>query len=193
MEKKSKDNRYRNFYCLVYPESAPENWIESLSDLCIPAFISPLHDSDVDNDGVIKKAHYHVVLMFDGKKSLEQVREITDTFGGVGPCRIQSLRGYARYLCHMDNQEKAQYNSDDVKSLAGADYFNVTGSAVDRRKAIAEMTDFCDENNIYSFHYLVNYSKENRPDWFGVLTDSASMFMIRFLKSKQWERDNGKK
>ena len=47
-EKKSIDSRYRNFACVVYPESAPDNWQSILSDHHISAFISPLHDKDID-------------------------------------------------------------------------------------------------------------------------------------------------
>ena len=50
----------------MYPESAPENWREILADLHIPVLISPLHDKDVTPDGEIKKAHYHVIIMYGG-------------------------------------------------------------------------------------------------------------------------------
>lgn len=47
--------RTRNFGTVVYPESAPENWQTILSELCIPCFISPLHDKDINPDGETKK------------------------------------------------------------------------------------------------------------------------------------------
>ncbi|MDU2191324.1 MAG: Rep family protein, partial [Klebsiella pneumoniae] len=39
--------RTRNFTTIVYPESAPENWLEILQQLFVPALVSPLHDKDV--------------------------------------------------------------------------------------------------------------------------------------------------
>lgn len=95
--------RTRNFATVVYPESASGDWMEKLADLKIKAFVSPLHDKDKNPDGEPKKAHYHVILMFDSVKSVEQVKEITDEIGGVGVEKINSLRGYARYLIHADN------------------------------------------------------------------------------------------
>lgn len=71
---KTRDTRVRNFATVVYPESAPENWQDILSRHCVPAFISPLHDKDINPTGEPKKPHYHVVLMFEGKKSLEHQR-----------------------------------------------------------------------------------------------------------------------
>ena len=76
--------------------------------------ISPLHKDDVNPYGEVKKPHYHVIVMFDSVKTLEQFAEFADTFGGVGKEKVNSIRGYARYLCHLDNPEKAQYNPYDV-------------------------------------------------------------------------------
>ena len=36
--------RLRNFATVVYPESAPENWLDRLDGLHVPAFVSPLHN-----------------------------------------------------------------------------------------------------------------------------------------------------
>lgn len=189
MAEKTKDNRYRNFATVVYPESAPLDWVGIIESHCVPAFISPLHDSDKNPTGESKKHHHHVMLMFEGKKSIEQVQELTELFGGVGIIRVQSLRGMARYLCHLDNPEKAQYSPDEVKSLSGADYFGAIQAQTDKYKAVDEMTAFCDANEVYSFRELLNYSKENRRDWFRALCDSCSLVMIRFLKAKTWEKE----
>ena len=63
---KARDTRGRNFATMVYPESAPENWREILAGYFIPAFISPLHDKDLNPTGEPKKPHHHVMLMFEG-------------------------------------------------------------------------------------------------------------------------------
>ena len=57
--------RTRNWATVVYPESAPENWESALQELCIPAFISPLHDNDLNTNGELKKGHFHIMLLFD--------------------------------------------------------------------------------------------------------------------------------
>ena len=132
--------RTRNFATVVYPESASGDWMEKLADLKIKAFVSPLHDKDKNPDGEPKKAHYHVILMFDSVKSVEQVKEITDEIGGVGVEKINSLRGYARYLIHADNPEKAQYEKTDIKQFGGADYEGICLLASDKYAAIREMT-----------------------------------------------------
>lgn len=183
---RSADGRARNFATVVYPESAPENWLEIVAGHFVPAFISPLHDSDINPDGEPKKPHYHVVLMFEGKKSLEQIRDITLSFGGVGCEIVQSIRGYARYLCHLDNPEKAQYSPEDVMVFCGADYTSTIGLVIDKYKAVREMIAFCKEQGVESFSELLEYSSEERFDWFRVLCDNGTVVMKEYLKSKSW-------
>lgn len=183
---KTKDNRVRNFATVVYPESAPVDWQETLSVQFVPAFISPLHDKDLNPTGEPKKPHYHVVVMYDGKKTMEQAKELFSLFGGVGCEIVQSIRGYARYLCHLDNPEKAQYSPDEVRSLCGADYSSTIGLVTDKYKAIDEMMDFCDSNGIYSYRDLMLYCRKERRDWFRVLCDNGSYVMLEYLKSATW-------
>lgn len=182
----SKDHRARNFATMVYPESAPQNWLSELKSYHIPAFVSPLHDRDVFDDGTPKKPHYHVMLMFDGKKSTEQVRALFELIGGVGCEVIGSMRGYARYLCHLDDQpEKPLYNIDEVVQVAGANYADVIGLAIDRRTAIAEMQEFCVAHNVTEFAALMDYAATERPDWHNVLCTSGTIVMSAYLASRR--------
>lgn len=182
----TKDGRVRNFATVVYPESAPENWQQILAEQFVPAFISPLHDKDENPGGEMKKPHYHVVIMFEGKKSREQAKELFDMIGGVGVEVVQSIRGYARYLCHLDNPEKAQYSPEDVRCLCGADYTGVCSLVIDKYKAIKEMRQFCVDNNIFSYADLFDYCAEERFDWFRVLCDNGTVVIKEYLKSRSW-------
>ena len=187
-EKKSRggQGRTRNFATAVYPESAPSNWQEILAEQFVPAFVSPLHDRDVNPTGEKKKPHYHVIVMYDSVKTVEQARELFEKIGGVGCEVIQSIRGYSRYLCHLDNPEKAQYSPDDVRAFCGADYTATIGLVTDKYKAIDEMMDFCDENGIYSYRDLMRYCRKERRDWFRVLCDNGSYVILEYLKSATW-------
>lgn len=185
-EKKSSVARTRNFATVVYPESAPSNWQDILVDEKIPAFISPIHDKDMNPYGESKKAHYHVMIMFEGPKTVDQAAEVFSKIGGVGCERINSVRGYARYLCHLDNPEKCQYAKENVRALCGADYHSTIGLAIDRYVAIMDIMDFIDENNIYSYYELMKYARMERMDWFRVLCDSGTYVVKEYIKSKQW-------
>lgn len=186
-EKKSSGRgRTRNFATVIYPESAPENWQEILVEQFVPAFISPLHDKDVNPTGELKKEHYHVIIMFEGVKTTEQAKAIFEKIGGVGCEIVQSLRGYARYLCHLDNPEKAQYKTDEVRALCGADYITTIGLVTDKYLSIGEMIDFCQEHNIVSYADLLEYARLNNFGWFRVLCDNGTVVMKEYLKSRHW-------
>src|SRR5699024_4399385 len=107
--KKNKNQRTRNWSIIVYPESAPENWIDILQKEYVKMVVSPLHDKDVNPDDTLKKAHYHVLFMFDGVKSYNQVKSIADSVNAPIPQIVGSAKGLTRYMLHIDNTDKAQY------------------------------------------------------------------------------------
>ena len=187
------DDRKRNFVFVVAKESAPENWQAILAEEHVPAFISPLHCDDVNADGTKKFEHWHVMLMFKGKKSLEQVKAIAHKVGAVNDYVqvCQDVRGYARYLIHADNPEKAAYSAADVVAMGGADYLGCIGTAADTDTALGEMMDWCISQGCYSFYRLSLYAREYRPDWFRVITSSRTVFLTAWLKSMQWEIGQG--
>lgn len=192
-KKSSGQGRTRNFAAIVYPDSAPDFWQGILAEQAVPAFISPLHDKDVNPTGEPKKAHYHVMLMFEGVKSIEQAEEVFSLINAIGCVKINSVRGYARYLVHADNPEKFQYSVSDVVSLCGADYLNATALQSDKYVAISEMIDFIVENNYFSYAKFMIYCKENRLDWFRCLCDSSTLVIKEFLKSRKWDDDEAKR
>lgn len=175
--------RSRNYATVIYPESAPDNWQQLISDLHVEAFLSPLHDCDINPDGELKKPHYHLLLMFPTLKSEDQVSEIFSSIGGVGREIVQSVRGYSRYLTHRDNPEKHQYNEDEVISFGGADYFRCINLASDEDSAISEMIQWINQTETTLFCDLADYAIANRPDWYRVLRYKGAVFMREYCKS----------
>lgn len=114
---KPKDDRARNWAIIAYPESAPKNWHEILKSQCAKFSISPLHDSDMNADETQKKPHWHIVLIFENKKSYAQIKQISDSIKGAPPQKIISVQASLRYQCHLDNPEKAQYKISDVYAV----------------------------------------------------------------------------
>lgn len=183
--------RFRNFATVVYPDSenTPDNWISILQDFKTPILVSPSHDQDINPTGEPKKPHYHVLIMFEGMKSPEQVRELFVQVGGVGLETVNSLRGYARYLCHLDNPDKHQYFPGDVQAMSGVDYLEIIGLPSDRYEIIGEMIDYCQAEFIYSYATLLVYARHYRQDWFRILCDSGTIVIKEFLKSFRWEHE----
>lgn len=177
-------SRTRNYASILYEESAPKNWRQILEDCFVPMIISPYHNKDINPNGEPKKPHYHIIIMFDSVKTCEQAREIFEKVNAVGCEYVKSIRGYARYLCHLDNPDKAQYNIEDVISMSGADYLGIIGLACDKYKAVAEMIDFIDSNKVPSYAYLLRYARNGRFDWFKLLCDNSSYVIKEYISAK---------
>lgn len=184
------DDRVRNWTFLVYPESAPADWIEKLTDQQIPFVVSPLHDKDVTSTGEPKKPHWHVVLVFGGKKSYEAVKDITESVLGTIPERVKDIRAMIRYLTHIDYPSKAQYDRNDIKLCGGVDidldsYF-LTKS--DLKQIRREMFEFLIDNEITEICDLVDYAKINRPDWFDQIVNSDYL-MMAMITSRRHKKE----
>lgn len=179
--------RTRNYATVVYPESAPADWLAVLDSLHVPAFVSPLHNADVNADNTPKKAHYHVLIMFAGVKTREQAQAVIDAIGGVGCESVSTVRGYARYLVHADNPEKAQYSKSDVKAFSGADYDAITHLPTDDVKITREMMQFIRANQISSFAQFADICAVEHEDWFTALVTKSTYFIKEYIKSLVWE------
>ena len=182
---KDKDQRARTWTFVVYPESAPENWRDILSDYHIPWVESPLHDKDVNPDGEVKKAHWHIILFFDGKKSFEQVQEITDALNAPIPQKTANAKGLVRYLIHMDNPEKYQYKRDEIVCHCGADideYFALSSSS--RRVELREMIEFISDSKIDNFDDFLMYCIRHKEfDWFDIAVNHNTLAINKQLDS----------
>ncbi len=184
-EKRTRDERVRNWSFLVYPDSAPENWRDVLDDLHIQWVESPLHEFDVNPTGEVKKPHWHVLLLFEGKKSYSQVKEITASVNATVPQICQSSKGLVRYMAHLDNPDKYQYPASQIIAHGGVDVQDLLKpTAASRYVLIREMTQFVIEKGITEYYQLFEYAMANRfDDWFPLLCDSATYPMNALIKS----------
>lgn len=188
--KEKQNNRSRTWVCIVYPESAPENWRDIIDETHLTWCESPLHDKDVYNDGneiKTKKEHWHILLVFDSVKSPEQVEEMTSKINATKPIRCMSVKGTVRYMAHLDNPEKAQYSINDIKGHGGFDVSeNLKQLVIEKYEIIKEIMAYIVENDIIEFEDIVVYAMYNRfDDWFPIICESSSYFINSFLKSRR--------
>lgn len=107
----------RYYATIVYEESKPEKWLEKIEHWKVKTLVSPVHNEDITDDGEIKKAHYHILIKFDGGRTKEVAEKLFKDINGVGCENVGSYKAMARYLIHKDNPEKAQYNPKEVKAF----------------------------------------------------------------------------
>lgn len=186
-EKKSTDNRARTWTFVLYEDSAPENWRELLDEEHIEWIESPWHDRDVNADGTPKKKHKHILLIFKGKKSYEQIKKITDKLKQPIPQRCHDAKGLVRYFTHQDNPEKAQYNVSDIVGHGGADVSDfMRPSNTERYKLISDMMMYIRSKGITEFQDLMDYAAdEHFNDWFPLLCDNSAFVIGLYIKSQR--------
>lgn len=198
--------RGRVFGFLLYPDSAPADWLDRLRDLHVPMAISPMHDKDVfpkdftDENGIehkageIKKPHRHVLICFHGKKSLVQVYQmIQGTLGTTAVKFIKALddaRGSFRYLTHMDDADKAQYKSSEVILISGFDADGMMAPTKAETNAIrSEVLSWIRETECVDYSDLVFFCQDDEPDWLDYVAQHT-IFLTAVIKG-QWRKAGG--
>lgn len=187
---------------LIFEDNIEKNprWLYRLLDTHLRFVVSPYHDHDLwtieDKDkhperediipGKPKKAHYHVMVQYDDNTTFKNVKSLTEELGLPIPFRVQSPRGLLRYFYHIDNQEKYQYDINDIKYYNGAqpeDYLIEIGKyqrlqikqelrAFMRKYKYTRMSEFWDGVSVSfkdpNYQYIaeaeVNYFKEVLKD-----------------------------
>lgn len=99
----------RHFAYVVYPESAPADWIEQLQQTGLSFVVSPLHDKDVDPTGTLKKPHYHVIISWGNTTTYRAARGLCNKIRCPRPQMLKSPNAMYRYMQHLDNPDKYQY------------------------------------------------------------------------------------
>lgn len=155
--------RSYNWATIVYEESADPRFRDLIKKVsCSWYAISPLHDSDVTDDGNPKKPHYHILFHFSTTKSFSQVKEEFSIFGGVGCEEVKNWIGYFRYLVHADNPEKAQYDILSIESTKpNFKKLFESKEKYDANQAFVDIIQLILDNQIPDFSALILYLMGN--------------------------------
>lgn len=153
----------RNWAFVMYPESMPQDWYYILQNTGLPMAISPLHDKDVNPDGVPKKPHYHVICYYNNTTTQKNVKEnVCDLVNATLPIKLESMQGMYRYHLHLDNPEKHQYDDRQRTFINGFDVNKVdalTQTEID--KICLEIHQIIIDKKIMEYSQLQEMLKNN--------------------------------
>ena len=172
---------------IAYPESC--NLDDFLSAPDRPSYaLSPLHDSDLTSDGQPKKAHYHLLVKMDSLKSQTQMSDYFSAFGFVGAEQVKSPSGYARYLTHADDADKAQYSPSDVRfERLDMDALTAVPETADLRiNKIVAIQQLITDNGVTSYAQLCNYLAKKDKDLLDTVIKNSGHF-FRFMRSIEYD------
>lgn len=181
----------RNWAFVVYPESAPSDWIEQLQQRGVVSAISPLHDKDLNATGEPKKAHWHVIVTYEGPTAQSVVERLTELLNAPKPIPLEQVRGYYRYLTHKDNPEKAQYDEKDIQTLNGfdiRDFVEMTKSEVNAKIRIIQK--MIRELDFLEYADLLDYlqDEEELADEYDVAINHT-ILLNTYIKSRRYKRE----
>ena len=175
----------RNWGAVIYPDSAPKDWIEILQLKGLPFAVSPLHDKDINPTGEVKKAHYHIILCFSGPTTDKTVNDIiVKELGQPIAIPLESVRGYYRYFTHKDNPDKYQYESSDIQLFNAFDVTDVLNN-FEVFSCLKEIQILIVENNIFEYCDLLDFLMENdNPELWNVAS-SHTLFLNTYITSRR--------
>lgn len=198
-------DRGRIWEFIQYDDSSNiQEIIYQLKSIGITAAISPLHDhdkfiaEDLDDDdlargvkpGDYKKAHRHILTIFEGYKSGKQIKKLCSDLKCVKPMLMASKVHRLRYLCHFDelgDENKPFYDPTEVICIGPLDYESECQKAADPDLTLRHMQSFLRETHMLSYAEFMDYCAANNPEWYDVLTKSRTFVIKEYLKSLSYE------
>lgn len=159
----------------------------------IKGFISPLHEPDEED----KKPHYHIICIRGKRQGFEigTWRGYVHQFGGANdyPFVPNSPCGYIRYLLHLDNPEKQQFDTPclcvgglDYGYYSNLDNFKEEIKKEDVYSTLNDITDYITSYDIISYASLVQIAKQDKPEWLPTIYKKHSI-IIAFMRSLEYD------
>lgn len=185
-----KNIKKRAWALVCYPESLPDNWQDFLSKTGLEIAISPLHDKDINPDNTQKKAHYHIILVYQNPTTYKNVKEnICDYLNCPSPQPLESVKGYYRYLTHRDNPEKFQYNENEIITLNGFDINDMINMTMNELCAyLNKITDFIEQLQITEYRDLiVLLKKDDELSFLLPIAQNKTTFINAYIKSLKYK------
>lgn len=154
--------RDRKFAFLLYPEDkSHKKALETLIKSYDIAYI--LHDKDLDENGEIKKAHYHVVIKISDKNAIWSTAICKKI--GIEENYIQEIKkldNMLLYLIHYNDSDKFQYDISEVKgNLVNRIKILINKDDKLEGEKVIEIIELIDNSDILKMKDLALYCAEN--------------------------------
>ena len=173
---------------IMYQDSAPADWEHQLRMLGVPFAVSPLHDSDIREDGTPKKAHWHVILYWPGGSTTYRTAAaiMRDVLHGTIPIPLVSPRGYYRYFTHLDNPKKAQYDPKDIINGNGFDIGNFLDLTTQEENELCrKLVEIIEAQNITEYWDLLLWTMYNEKSFVFEFVRKNTLFLNSAVSSRR--------
>ena len=125
--------------------------------------------------------------MFNGNKTYEQILDLIKPLNATIPQSCHNAKALVRYMAHLDNPDKIQYNKSDIIGHGGVDVAELLKpSSSQRYVLIKEMLQYVENDKVIEIQDLINYAMQYRfDDWFPLLCDNSAYIVAQYIKSQR--------
>lgn len=157
MKEEHLKDRHRVFSLVLYKDTDSYNFEEVIRNIkTYKNYAYIKHDKDLKEDNTYKKEHYHCILKLDNACTISALSKKID----VPDNYIQNVRNertMVRYLIHLDDPLKAQYNKNDI--VASPVYSRYVNKCFEHIESEEEQL-----SNIYTFVSDLSTKASNKHD-----------------------------
>ena len=157
MKEEHLKDRHRVFSLVLYEDTDSYNFEEVIRNIkTYKNYAYIKHDKDLKEDNTYKKEHYHCILKLDNACTISALSKKID----VPDNYIQNVRNertMVRYLIHLDDPLKAQYDKNDI--VASPVYSRYVNKCFEHIESEEEQL-----SNIYTFVSDLSTKASNKHD-----------------------------
>lgn len=179
------DDRARIWTFIIYPEESVSNYMEIMRDSFVPTCLSPLHSPESMSGDELKK-HVHVMVQFEGKKSLNQMEDFINALrvNGIACTRanpVISKVALIRYFVHDGWEDKEQLRYDQIICLNGFNYQN------EQTVSFLDVMVFIQQLGLEEYADVMDACMNIHPDWVNPLAKGLNNALKNYLDSKRFK------
>lgn len=168
----------RNWTFILYPESAPIDWLSQLKLTGLPFAISPEHNLDVDKNGELLKPHRHCFVRFPTARGYTSVLSLTKSLNATIPQKVYSVKGLYEYFIHNGLENKYHYDPADI----------ITGNGFDLdEKSVNPLPDIFSlikKERLFEFSLFMDFLVDNRPDLLDIMCNQRYYWIVnKYIES----------
>ena len=179
----------RGWELVTYPDSMPSDWETIIDATQLEWWMSPLHDRDTDENGVLKKPHFHHTVYSQSNIEGSYIVEICTALGSkLVPQPVKRKSASIQYHFHLNSPTKYLYPIEGFRVFGGADYAPYLAVTLSEKQGLlCDVINYCEDLGIVEFADLVNECVEGRLEKrYLDCVCSNVMFLRSYLQSRKF-------
>ena len=174
-----KEKRFYN-YTLVLYEDDPKFRGQLNAILAEGKCAYIRHDNDIDDDGNLKKPHFHIVLKLKNACTISALAKRNNVQENMIEPIKKSFNGALKYLIHYNNDDKYQYEVSNVEfndSSLERKFLDLVNKEIPEVEKVISIQDFIESCNDYIDIGVLGRYVQKINQW-----DAFRRNMVYFIK-----------